>query len=237
MRLWAILASAVGLAATGCSAPRLVGRPDLHIVDGATLPPPERQDLILQQRSYLVGPYDRVAIDVYGVPELSRTVQVDAGGHISLPLIGELDAAGNTPAQIAEIIKTRLRGRYVRDPQVIVNADTVNQMITVDGDVDEPGLYPVVGRMTLMRAIARAKGVTEYADTHFVVVFRRVNNQDMAALYDLRAIRLGMYQDPEVFSNDIVYVGESQARRLFSQAIQASGLLVTPLVAILSRVP
>lgn len=235
MKLWVVLASIAGLATSGCSTPRLIGRPDLQIVSGATLPPPGREDLILQQRSYLVGPFDRVAVDVYGVPELTRTVQVDAGGRIALPLVGDIQAAGSTTAQLAEMIKERLRGRYVRDPQVIVNADTVNQMITVDGEVDEPGLYPVTGRMTLMRAIARAKGVTEFGNTHFVVVYRRVNNQDMAALYDLRAIRLGMYEDPEVFSNDVVYVGEDRARRLFQTALQASGLLVAPLIALIQR--
>jgi len=235
MKLWFALASVAGLATTGCSTPSLVGRPDLQIVNGTALPPPGRGDLLLQQRSYLVGPFDRVAVDVYGVPELTRTVQVDAEGNIQLPLVGQIAAAGSTTAQLAETIKDRLRGRFVRDPQVIVNAETVNQMITVDGDVTEPGLFPVTGRMTLMRAIARAKGVSEYADTHFVVVFRRVNNQDMAALYDLRAIRLGMYADPEVFSNDVVYVGEDRARRLFQTAIQASGLLVAPVIALIQR--
>jgi polysaccharide export outer membrane protein len=235
MKLWVVLASIAGLVVSGCSTPTLVGRPDLQIVNGAALPPPGRGDLILQQRSYLVGPFDRVAVDVYGVPELTRTIQVDASGHIQLPLVGDIEAAGSTTAQLAELIKDRLRGRFVRDPQVIVNADTVNQMITVDGEVKEPGLYPVTGRMTLMRAIARAKGVAEFGNTHFVVVFRRVNNQDMAALYDLRAIRLGMYEDPEVFSNDVVFVGESQARRLFQNFIQASGLLVAPLIALIQR--
>src|SRR3954463_12799108 len=105
MKLWVVLASVAGLAASGCSTPRLIGRPDLQIVSGAVLPPPGRGDLILQQRSYLVGPFDRVAVDVYGVPELTRTVQVDAGGHIQLPLVGDIEAAGSTPAQVAETIK------------------------------------------------------------------------------------------------------------------------------------
>jgi polysaccharide export outer membrane protein len=66
-----------------------------------------------------------------------------------------------------------------------------------------------------------------------VIVFRRVNNRDMAALYDLRAIRLGMYPDPEVYANDIIEVGEARARRVFKDLLQASGLLVAPLITVL----
>lgn len=235
MKVWVLVASAAMLALTGCSSTSLVGRPDLQIVAGSELPPPGREDLILQRRSYVIGPFDRVDISVFGVPELTRGVQIDANGRFALPLVGEIEAAGQTPAQLGELIASRLRGRYVRDPQVAVNADTVNQMITVDGEVETPGLYPVTGRMTLMRAIARAEGVGEFGNASFVVVFRRVNNQDMAALYDLRSIRRGMYADPEVFANDVVYVGESQARRIFSTIISGSGLLAAPLVAILQR--
>lgn len=220
----------------GCGAPeRLVGRPDLQIVQGSELPIPSREDLILERRAYVVGPFDKVDIAVYGVPELTRTVQLDASGRFALPLIGEVEGAGLTPNQLGTLIADRLRGRFVREPQVAVNADTVNQMVTVDGEVERPGLYPVTGRMTLIRAIARAEGLSAYAQPTFVVVFRRVNNQELAALYDLRAIRQGLYPDPEVYANDVVYVGESQARRFFGTLVQASTLLVAPVVAILQR--
>ena len=69
--------------------------------------------------------------------------------------------------------------------------ETVSQVITVDGQVTEPGLYPVVGRMTLMRAVATAKGLSEFAKLNDVVVFRTVKGQKLAALYDLHAIRRG----------------------------------------------
>lgn len=207
----------------------------MQVVAGSELPAPGREDLILQRRSYVVGPFDRVDISVYAMPELTRAIQLDASGRFSLPLIGEIEAAGSTPSQLGEIIANRLRGRYIREPQVAVNVDTVNQMITVDGEVETPGLYPVTGRMTLMRAIARAEGLSEFAQSNYIVVFRRVNNQEMAGLYDLRAIRQGIYADPEVYANDVVYVGESQARRLFATFIQSSALLTAPLVAVLQR--
>lgn len=235
MRYVIALAAASALLAAGCSSTSLVGRPDLQIVPGSELPPPSREDLILQRRSYVIGPFDRVDISVFGVPELTRGIQIDANGRFALPLVGEIEAAGQTPAQLGELIASRLRGRYVRNPQVAVNADTVNQMITVEGQVDTPGLYPVTGRMTLMRAIARAQGATEFARLSYVVVFRRVNNRDMAALYDLRAIRRGIYADPEVFANDVVSVGENEARRLFTTVLETTPLLTAPVTAILQR--
>lgn len=235
MKVLAFVASVAMLSLAGCASSTLVGRPDLNIVSATELPAPGLEDLITARRAYVIGPFDRIDIAVYGVPELTRQIQVDANGRFALPLVGEVGAAGLTPAQLGDLISTRLRGRYIREPQVAVNADTVNQMITVDGQVKTPGLYPVTGRMTLMRAIARAEGLGEYGNPSFVVVFRRVNNQDMAALFDLRSIRRGIYPDPEVYANDVVYVGEDQARRIFSTIIQSSGLLTAPIIALASR--
>ncbi|MGW8138564.1 polysaccharide biosynthesis/export family protein (plasmid) [Sphingomonas zeae] len=220
---------------SGCASEKLVGRPDLTIVDGTELPAPALKDLILEQRAYVIGPFDKVEVDVYGVPELSRTVQVDASGTIAVPLVGTIVASGKTTSQLADTIADRLRGKYIRSPQVTVNADTISQMITVDGQVQKPGQYPVTGRMTLIRAVARAEGTTDFANTSYVVVFRRVGGQDMAALYDIRAIRQGIYPDPEVYANDVISVGESNGRRVFQAVIQGGALLTAPVVALISR--
>lgn len=233
MRYWLAFASVL-LLSTGCAGPRWVGRPDLTYVENTALPPPTRQDLSAQDRMFVIGPSDQLNVDVFGLTDLSRQVQVDASGQIALPVAGGIAAVGRTPPELAEIIAQRLRERHVRNPQVTVTVAAANsQTLTVDGGVEEPGIYPVAGRMTLMRAIARAKGVTEFARTRHVVVFRTVQSQRMAALYDLQAIRLGAYEDPEVYANDIVVVSESEARRLFGQILQASGALTAPLVAVL----
>jgi polysaccharide export outer membrane protein len=88
--------------------------------------------------------------------------------------------------------------------------------------------------MTLQRAIARAKGVTDYASSD-VVVFRTVGDQRMAALYSLRAIQNGAYPDPDIYADDIVVVGDSPGRRLFQNVLQVLPLAITPLVALLQR--
>ncbi len=209
----------------------LSGAPGVTVISTSALPAPGRADLMAANRAYLIGPFDKLKIDVFGIEDLQKTVQIDASGRLSFPLIGVIEASGRTPEELADIIAGRLRGRYVREPEVTVNLEeTVSQVITVDGQVGNPGLYPVIGRMTLMRAVATAGGTGEFAKLSDVVIFREVDGQKLAGLFNLKAIRRGNYADPEVYANDIVIVGDSPARRLFRDVIQGSALITTPLI-------
>jgi polysaccharide biosynthesis/export protein len=221
----------------GSGSRNIGGASSIQVVQGSELPVPDRSDLRGEDRPYLIGPFDKLTIDVFGIEELSRKeVQTDASGRLSFPLAGVIEAAGRTPGELEIILQDQLRTRFVRNPQVTVNLkETVSQVVTVDGQVKEPGLYPVVGRMTLMRAVATAKGTSEFAKLDDVVVFRSVKGQQLAALYNLKAIRSGAYADPEVFANDVVVVGDSQARRLFKDALQVLPLLTTPLIIALQN--
>jgi polysaccharide export outer membrane protein len=211
------------------------GDPGISVAQDTALPVPAARDVTASVRPYLVGPFDKLKIDVFGVEELSnREVQTDASGHVAFPLVGTVDAAGRTPEEIARIIADRLRGKYVRDPQVSVNLiETLSQVVTVDGQVQKPGIYPVVGDMSLLRAIASAQGTTEYARTNNVVVFRTVAGQRYAGLYNLDGIRRGNYPDPAIYANDVVVVGESTALRRFDRFLQIVPLITSPLVLLL----
>jgi len=228
------LASLAALLAA-CGGPsQLGGDPSVRVVPPSAMTPPERSDLSAGARPYLIGPFDKLTIDVFGIEALNqKEVQTDASGRFSFPLVGVIEAAGLTPVEVEKVIVDRLRASFVRDPQVTVNLkETLSQVVTVDGQVREPGLYPVVGRMTLLRAVATAKGTAEFAKLDDVVVFRTVNGQKLAALYNLRAIRTGAYADPEVFANDVVIVGDSSSRRIFKDFLQVLPGLA-PLVLIL----
>ena len=195
---------------------------------------PQRSDLIYPDRIALIGPLDTISLNVFGVAELSREFQVDSSGRIAVPLIGTLDAGGKTPAELAAAIRAALVGRYVRNPDVSVNINSsVSQVVTVDGQVIEPGLYPVTNQMTLLRVIASAKGLAEFAKQDDVVILRTVNGQKMAGLYNVGAIRRGSYDDPAIYANDVVVVGDSPQRRLFRDIIGIAPFLASPLVAIL----
>lgn len=207
----------------------------LTVVEGTSqLPAPVRADLTAADRPSLIGPLDTIQVDVFGVPELSREMQVDASGRIAMPIIGTLDAGGKTANELADDIASELRGRYVRDPNVTINIrSSVSQVVTIDGEVEEPGLYPVTNQMTLLRAIASAKGLAEFARKEDVVILRTVEGRRMAGLYNVDSIRRGAYEDPPIYANDVVIVGDSPERRLFRDLIALSPVLGAPILAIL----
>ncbi|MEG3167916.1 polysaccharide biosynthesis/export family protein [Sphingomonas sp. LB3N6] len=225
-----------GIALSGCAhQPPLVSNDRLTVVpDSTVLPAPGRKDLTAGDRPSLIGPLDTIQVDVFNIRDLSREVQVDAGGRIAMPLIGTIDASGRTAQELAQSIETALRGHYVRNPDVTVNIrSSVSQVVTMEGQVIEPGLYPVTNQMTLLRAIASAKGLSEFAKQNEVVILRTVDGRHMAGLYDIDAIRRGAYDDPAIYANDVVVVGDSPARRRFRDIVSVAPLLAAPLIAVL----
>lgn len=228
------LLAACALAGCGRTPPPQSSARLAVVSDNQELPAPDRGDLTASDRPSLIGPLDTIQVDVFNIPELNREMQVDASGRIAMPLAGTIDARGKTASELAGEIEQALRHRYVRNPEVTVNIkSSVSQVVTVDGQVVEPGLYPVTNQMTLMRVIASAKGLSEFARQNEVVILRTVHNKNMAGLYDLAAIRRGAYDDPPIYANDIVIVGDSPQRRMFRDVVSLSPLLAAPLIAVL----
>jgi polysaccharide export outer membrane protein len=153
------------LVASCAHAPAVETTSRLKVVQGSSaLPAPNRADLTASDRPALIGPLDTIEVDVFNVPDLTRELQVDASGRIAMPLAGTIDARGRTAEELASTITQILRTKYVRNPEVVVNIkSSVSQVVTIDGQVTEPGMYPVTNQMTLIRAIASAKGFSEYA--------------------------------------------------------------------------
>lgn len=225
----------------GCakSAPPVASVPGTPITALAELPPPEASDVIRSTRLAFVGPFTELRIEVFGVPDMQRDIMTDGEGNFSFPLIGTVAAAGKTPLVLAEQIRSQLVGKYIRDPQVTVNfkAPTStsalafqSMAVTVDGEVKRAGSYPVAGRMTLMRSVALAGGITEFAKLDDVVVFRNVGTAQYVGIYNLGAIRRGNYADPEIFPNDVVIVGDSPQRRLFKDVLATAPALLSPII-------
>lgn len=210
----------------GCAGGARLGANSSAVQVAETLGPPDSPVVSIDTANYRIGPTDEIAVSVFGAPELDREGAVDAAGNFSLPLAGSIAAAGRTPLELATDIEGRLRGRYLREPKVAVNIKVAKaQMVTVDGEVRQPGLYPVVGRMSLQQVLATAKGASEAADIGNVVVFRTVNGQKMAAMFNVKDIRAGRYSDPQIYGNDIVVVGQSAMRRFLRDAAMTFPLL------------
>jgi polysaccharide export outer membrane protein len=148
-------------------------------------------------------------------------VQVDNGGQIDLPLIGEVTAAGKTPRELERDVAARLdKGNYVEAPQVTVLVkDSASQKFTVEGAVKLSGVFPLQGQMTLLRAIATAQGVDGDANQRDVVIFRTVNQQRVAGVIDLGRVRAGKIDDPKIYPGDTVVVMTSKSRRALKDLI------------------
>lgn len=225
----------------GCvrSAPPVASAPDSPVTPLQILPQPEAQDVVRSTRLAFIGPFSELRVEVFGVAEMQRDIMTDGEGNFAFPLVGTITAAGKTPDDIATEIRGKLIGRYIKNPQVTVNFKSSNNplavqsmSVTVDGQVNRAGAYPVVGRVTLMRAVALAGGVSEFAKLEDVVVFRNVGAKQYVGIYNLEAIRRGNYSDPEIFPNDVVVVGDSPARRRFKDILQAMPAILSPLILI-----
>jgi polysaccharide export outer membrane protein len=176
---------------------------------------------------YIVGPDDVIAINVFQVPDLSSTVQVDSEGNVLLPLLGTVAAAGHTVAQLSQQIAAAYGAKYVRDPKVIVSVKTSESLnVTVDGAVVQPGVYPISSGTTLMQAIALAKGIDTKLASDKVAIFRTVGQNRTEAVLNLDDIRDGKLQDPQLQARDIVVVDTSGVRK-FLQDVSPIAPFVT----------
>ncbi len=234
----ALLAAVLhGCAGGGSPAGTLASSTNLTMLSAEGLPTPSKADYAASVEPFLIGPYDILNIDVFANEDLRQEeIQVDASGRITFPLIGTVELAGKTPGEAAAYMSSLLRGRYLKNPQVTVNLkETSSQVISVSGEIKKPGIYPVVGEMTLLKAIARAEGWTEFSKKREVIVFRTVGGQRYGALYDVKAIEKGNYDDPRLYANDTVVVGDSQARRNLKDIFTVAPPLLGPIIFLLGN--
>lgn len=197
---------AAGLMVSGCGINR---GPDLP----ASLPAPVIGADV--QPDYRIGPFDVLQITVYGAPDLTGPAQVDGEGLLRLPLIEPIFVASRSPGALAEAIEQAYSARYLRDPDVSVVVTTPqSRRVVVSGQVAEPGVFPLVGQITLQEAIALAQGLGEVADPSRVIVLRTIDGQQVAARFNLNDIRNGEAVDPVLAPGDIVLVDTAQVRQL-----------------------
>ena len=190
-----------------------LGRPDIESVE--VVPVDQK-----------IGPMDTIEVKVFQVQDLSGEHQVDLNGQINMPLIGKVAAQGKTAEELGQHIADRLGQKYLRSPNVNVMMKTaVAKTVTIDGSVGLPGVFPIQGTTTLIKAVALARGTTESANTRRVIVFRNIKGQRTAAAFDLTAIRRAESPDPEIFGNDIIVVDGNNTKATYREIIQTLPLL------------
>ena len=121
---------------------------------------------------YTVGEGDLLRINVWKEAEISQNVTVRPDGNISLPLAGEMRVAGLTPLQIQEVVTERLKN-VLTNPQVTVTVTEVrSKLVYITGEVTRPGAYPILAPTNVLQLIARAGGLTQFANRKDIYILR-----------------------------------------------------------------
>jgi polysaccharide export outer membrane protein len=176
---------------------------------------------------YRIGAQDLLAISVFGVEELNKEVRVNSNGQISLPLIGGVIAGGRTIPELENDLAKKYSEGYLQKPQVSVFVkEFTSQRVTLEGAIAKPGIYPITGKTSLLQAIALAGGVDDrVADLGGIVLMRQIDGKRMAAAYDLRQVRRGVTEDPQIFGDDIIVVEQSASKTTLRRFIESVPVL------------
>ena len=128
---------------------------------------------------YKIGANDVLDIFIWKEPDLTKDITVMPDGRIIFPMIGEVMAKGTSVIELNEIITEKLKA-YVSNPEVTVMVKQSNsRVIYTIGKVARPGPYALAPDMTVLKALSTAGGFTEWAETKYVKVVRRVNNKQI----------------------------------------------------------
>jgi polysaccharide biosynthesis/export protein len=157
--------------------------------------------------AFRIGPEDVLDVQVWKNPELSRVVPVRPDGMISIPLVNDIRAAGLTPIELRQQLTQRL-AEFVPSPEVSVIVREVHSVkVAVLGSVRMPGHYEVNSTATVLELIARAQGLTEFADRGRIVVLRQTGKTTKRIPFNYRKVAEGAEQDNFVVQpGDIIVV-------------------------------
>ncbi len=166
-----------------------------------------------KSKAYKIGPRDVIEVTVFKVPDLSKVVQVSETGTINYPLVGEVDAGGKTSREVEQQLTKLLAAKYLQSPQISVFIKEYNsQRVTVEGAVKKPGVYPIVGGMSLLQAIATSGGFENNAEETILLV-RQVNGKSSAGKFDVSQIRQGKSEDIQLAAGDVVIAPTSDIKQ------------------------
>lgn len=207
--VWAQASPSAGGAAQPATVVRGLDAPARKLVEAGAVPS-------TLDAEYKITASDLLEVEVFGVSELKRTVRVNTNGQIAMPLIGTLTVAGLTPSDAEALIALQYKGKnFLQDPQVsIFVKEFTTQRITLNGALIKPGIYPLTGQITLLRALALAGGSGPLADMENVMLFRMTpDGKSVMEKFDVDKIRMGEAPDPTLQGDDVVVVNRDSKRR------------------------
>jgi polysaccharide export outer membrane protein len=140
---------------------------------------------------YVVGPDDILSIVFWRDADMTQEVTVRPDGNITLPLLGDIKAAGLKPSELRDQI-AKTAGKFIEDPNVTVVVRQINSRnVFITGGVTRPGAYPVSGQMTVLQLITVAGGLTEFADSKNVRILRVENGQTVSLKFNYNEVMDG----------------------------------------------
>lgn len=181
------------------------------LLNGCGDPPPSKYPT--QQTSYVedttFAPGDMFEVRVYRQDQMSNKYRVNSAGTIVFPLIGTVEVAGKTPAQVETEIRDRLADGYLRDPQVsILVSDFGSKTLSVFGEVRSPGTFQFRDKMTIIDAVSQAGGLTPMAKKNAVTVTRVEEGSKRRYTVPVEDIGKGKAPNFQVRPGDVVFVPE-----------------------------
>ena len=155
-------------------------------------------------------PWDKLELRVFGQEELSGTYEVSARGTITVPTLGEIGVAGMRCDELEVTLTAMLKNAYLRDPSVVcINKEISKTAVTVDGQVQKPGIVEFRPGLMLTDVIAQSGGPTNRASVGAVVIVRKKDNQTQSVNVPYQDILMGKAQNVCLHPADLVYVPQS----------------------------
>lgn len=175
------------------------------------------------EASYILRPTDVISVNVFREPDFSvEQLPISADGTVSLPLIGTVMAEGLTIDRLTRQVTQRLDDAGLKRPSVSINVlDHASHLVTVEGGVEKPGVYPFTPGARLSSAIALASGPNRVAKLQEVAVFRETDEGIMVAKFDYAAVSQGTMIDPVLKPGDRVVVGRSGLSQFWQDFLRA----------------
>lgn len=157
----------------------------LYPGEGQQPQPPSQEGL------YQMGPEDLIQVLVWKNEALTKTVSVRPDGWISLPLVGDIKAAGLTPMQLKATIVEKMK-EFVADPNVTVIVEDIRSFkVFIVGEVARPGAYNLKSETTLMQALAIAGGLTQFASRTKITILRKEGGKETGIKFNYNEVASG----------------------------------------------
>src|SRR5689334_780559 len=169
---------------------------------------PRDPSTIDMSKQYLIGPEDVLDIAVWkNCPDVCRTVPVRPDGKVSLPLVNDVQAAGLTPMDLRRVLTEQL-SQYIPSPEVsVIVREIHNFKVAVVGSVKMPGEYEIKSQATVLELLARAQGLTEFANRDKIVVLRQNGSKTERIKFNYRKVAEGSDEDNfYVRAGDIIVI-------------------------------